>query len=109
MIVRIRFCYYSDSPENVADAYISNVLGISSYSCVKHGGEYPLYDCIECSENSLIFDYDKGTCFCFNCGFSTNLSNIDFCCNCGEPIKASEDDGILLCSNCLDYKMNKDD
>lgn len=101
------FCYYSDTPENVADAYISNVLGISSYLCVKDGEEYPLYECFECAENSMIFDQDKEEYFCFNCGLPTDSLHIGRCADCGQPFYDNEE--MSLCSSCFDYRVSKDD
>lgn len=103
--VRCLFCYYSDHPENMADAYISNVLGLTAYD----GSEYPLYECFECYENSMVFDHDKGICFCFNCGFSKNLSDIKFCADCEQPVISRGDNEIVLCGDCLEYRINRDD
>lgn len=103
-------CYYSDTPEKVADAYISNVLGVSAYSCMKDGEEYPLYECPECSEDALVLEYEKDNCFCFNCGFSSKLCHIYFCSECGQLMYSKdEDERISVCSSCLDYKISKDD
>jgi hypothetical protein len=113
---RCLFCYYSDSPENVADEYISNVLGISSYYCGMNGDEYPKYECFECQSDSLVFDYEKGTCFCFNCGFSTDISNVKWCSDCEQPysseIEDEENDDdyrFSLCSMCLEIRIPRDD
>ncbi|WP_353852631.1 hypothetical protein [Dehalobacter restrictus] len=103
------FCDYSDTPENVADYYLSNVLGISAYSCVKDGDEYPIYECCECEQESMIFDHKKDVFFCFNCGFSAASSEIERCNDCGRYFLSDGDEGISLCSGCIDYKMSKDD
>lgn len=111
------FCYYSDSPENVADQYITNVLGISSYYCAKNGEEYPQYECFECQTDSMVFDYENDICFCFNCGFSSDTSNVKWCSDCNQPYSSAlendeediDDSGFSLCSICLDNRISKDD
>jgi hypothetical protein len=103
------FCCYSGNPEDVADAYITNVLGISAYSCVKDGGEYPLYECFECGENSMVFDYDKDEAFCFNCGHSIDLSDVEWCPDCGQPFTSYGEDGMTICNSCFNYRVSKDD
>lgn len=102
------FCYYSDTSHNIAETYISNVLEISAYSCIKEGQEYPLYDCIECQENSMILDDRTGRLFCFNCKFEERNSNINFCCECGHPFNKLSEEDIEICNNCLDYLISQD-
>lgn len=103
------FCYYSDTPENAAEAYLSNVLGISHYTYVKDGGEYPLYKCFECDENNMIFDQNNNIFICFNCGLTTSSSNVDWCSYCSRPFYSYGEDEISLCSDCSDYLFSKDD
>lgn len=103
------FCYYSDTPEDAAEAYISNVLGISHYSCAKDGGEYPLYECFECEENSMVYDQDNEIFICFNCGSSTDSSNVRSCSDCGRPFYSFEEDEISVCRSCMDYRFSKND
>lgn len=104
------FCYYSDTPYNVADAYVTNVIGLSSYYCIKNGIEYPQYECVECGKNSFVLDFEKEKAYCFNCGLILDLDYISECAECGKPIYRAHDGyGMSLCSDCLDYKVNKDD
>ncbi|MDF2865897.1 MAG: hypothetical protein K0R72_715 [Clostridia bacterium] len=102
------FCYYTDDSHNIADLYISNVLGISSYECIKDGGIYPLCNCTECGENSMVLDYNENIAFCFYCKFKTKLEDIRLCCNCGQPFNSIDND-IMICEECLNYEISKDD
>jgi len=74
------FCGYTDTPENVARAYIENVLGISEYLEVKDGGEFPLTDCPECDNHSLVMTDDS--CICFSCLTKRPRSDYDYCNDC---------------------------
>jgi hypothetical protein len=103
------FCYYTDTPQNAADEYISNVLRISHYECVKDGGEYPLYECSECDENSMVYDQESQIFICFNCGSTIDSSDVDWCSDCGRPFCSLEEDVTSLCNDCIDYRFNKDD
>lgn len=108
--VKCLYCYYTDTPDKVADGYVSNVLGISQYSVLKEGDDYPVYECFECNENSMAVDLDNGVCLCFNCGHKSNLENVVWCNNCGQPFySAYKDKDIPVCSSCLkDILLNGD-
>lgn len=98
-------CDYNASPEVAADDYIENILGISKYSTVKHGGEYPLYECPECTMESMAFDEDNNIAICFNCAHQEPLHNFSNCSTCGQPYIESE--GICLCPSCKNYFYSK--
>jgi hypothetical protein len=102
------FCYYTDDPKKVAEEYLSNVLGISAYLCGKYGDEYPLYDCFECEETSMIIDSEKELVMCLNCGYTTSISNIERCTSCGKLIYI-RDERKSICDNCFNYYISKDD
>ncbi len=91
------FCGYTDTPENVARAYIENVLGISEFLEVKDGGEFPLTDCSECDKHSLVMTDDS--CICFSCSTKRPRSDYDYCNYCNAPfIEYPGDQG--RCSGC---------
>jgi len=97
-----------NDPEEAANAYLTDYLGLSDYEIVKEGGEWPLYECPDCENETMVYDED-GHYICFNCGIIYNDSDLTACSECGKLFVATEDnDGIDLCENCIDYKINKD-
>jgi len=48
------FCGYTDGPEKVAELYAENILGESRYICMTDGGEFPVIECIHCSEDTFV-------------------------------------------------------
>lgn len=104
------FCGYKATGETVAHDYISNVLGISEYEVVTGGGEFPQYECPECASEALVYDYDNEKVICFNCDYEDKTLNILFCDECGNIYRnyGSSEDDIGICSDCLDYHINKD-
>lgn len=106
--VKCCFCKYEDDGESVARDYVDNVLGISTYSTIKNGDEYPLYTCLECGCESLVLDHEKGKAICFSCGCQCDIDELAFCSYCGELLY-NRDDCIGICPDCLNYKINKDD
>jgi DNA-directed RNA polymerase subunit RPC12/RpoP len=102
------FCGYEATGEDAARDYISNVLGISEYETVKHGGEYPQYECPVCGNEALVFNEETGKAICFSCDYEDDISNFTFCSSCGKPFVDTED-GIDICPECTDYIFHKDD
>jgi hypothetical protein len=98
------FCGHGGDPEQLADEYVSDVLHISAYEMVTKGGEYPIYECIECSHTTMVNGED--TWACFNCGTEWDKDDIVFCNGCGTPYNAKDDD-ILLCGSCIDYRLSE--
>lgn len=102
------FCGYEATSEEAARDYIQNVLGISEYRTVKHGGEFPQYECPECDNESLVYDADNNRVICFSCDYEDDISSVAFCSDCGR-LFIDEDDGIGICHSCADYRFHKDD
>ena len=50
-----------------ANKYVEQELGIDEYSCVKDGGEFPVYDCPECGHDQLVYDAEANKFHCFHC------------------------------------------
>lgn len=88
-----------------AKEYISDILNISEYECVKDGEEYPLYNCPQCGADQLVHNIDDGIYKCFHCGSQWADSQLSHCCECDETFE-SEDD--LIYRNCLKRKMEED-
>ena len=107
--VKCYFCGYDESGETAADDYINNVLGIDAYSTIKDGGKYPLYTCPECGDESLVYDYENGIAICFCCGHKCGTDELSFCNYCGTVFYETVDEGMGICSNCISYKINKDE
>ena len=106
--VKCLFCYYHESSKEAATDYITNVLGLDAYSTIKHGGEYPLYECFECNCETMVHDCENDRWICFNCGTEFNICDINFCTCCGHAYVMNKDDDFGLCSECIDYKMSAD-
>ncbi len=93
--IKCMFCNYTDSPEKVAENYLENVLRVSRYREISTGGEFPLYNCIDCENGSLVIH--SGLNFCFNCKKSFDDSAFDTCQYCGEICSIEND----ICSDCM--------
>lgn len=104
------FCGYTADNKRIADEFIENILGINGYICMTDGGEYPLYYCIDCGNETMvraIKDDDLDGWICFSCGTEWDTSEISFCSECGEPYRNDEDD-FEICEDCMNYKISKD-
>lgn len=99
------FCENEENGEVLSQYYIEEVLGINSYVCVTQGGEFPLYICEECAQETLVMDEDRWA--CFSCGCEWDFGEIIFCDTCGTAYVLGEHD-IGMCENCIDYRMNSD-
>lgn len=88
--------------EGRAKEYVQSELGINEYACVKDGGEFPVYDCIECGANQFVYDQVAETYHCFKCGQEYSEAEIDFCSRCGRIMIRNEN---IVCHNCLEDIM----
>ena len=91
--------------KNLAEDLIENELKISAYECAKDGGEFPLYECIDCNEEQLVYDTETEKYHCFHCGADFTTSDISFCSECGEIMRNNES---CICDACFELKMDKD-
>lgn len=98
-----KYLYYKYKDK--ADEYIENELKISAYECAKDGGEFPLYECIECNEEQLVYDAETEKYHCFHCGTDFTTSDVSFCSECGEIVRNNES---CICDACFELKMSKD-
>ena len=96
------FCGYTDSPEKVAHAYIENICEISEYLEVKDGGYFPLEDCPDCRERTLLIQ--NNSFLCFSCSREWAADKLKSCSWCNEYYEGSEDD-ISMCPECVERKM----
>lgn len=107
--VKCYFCGFEDTGESAANNYINNIMGMDEYSTVKDGGEYPLYECHQCGENTFVLDSENGRALCFSCDFDCDVNELEFCSSCGSLFYKSDEESIGMCSNCIEYILSKDD
>jgi len=107
--VKCCFCGYQKSGKEAANDYIHNILGIDEYSTIKDGDEYPLYDCPECGDDALVYDWEKGRAICFSCDYKERIEKLSFCIYCGAVYKKAADEDLGMCPECITYKINKKD
>jgi hypothetical protein len=95
--------------EKLIDDHIENKLGITQ-SDVRKGAEYPLYYCPECGEEAFVYDEDGDKFFwkCFYCNVEYSSKEIGTCDECGNVYWHGGNDEILICSDCVEYKMGND-
>jgi hypothetical protein len=101
------FCEYHDTPEQVAEDYLEEVLGISIFATIKDGGDNPICECPECESETMII-LDDGSSLCFSCFERINSENLSCCNDCGNIIvvnKKNDYDDIYLCPTCRDNRM----
>ncbi len=89
--------------ENYATDFVENELGISAYSCVKDGGEFPVYDCPECGHNQLVYDEGMNKYHCFHCSEDFEGDSLIHCSECNAIIYKND---VELCANCIEHKMS---
>ena len=89
---------------NRAKEYISDILKINEYECVKDGGEYPLYNCPHCDEEQLVYIEKDHTYKCFHCGYESDERAFTRCCECGEFFQT---ENAIICPKCLKRKMQE--
>ena len=92
--------------ENDASAYVENVLGIDEYSCVKDGGEFPVYDCPECGHDQLVYDAEADKYHCFHCSEDFTSDRLFVCSECN---RLKYRNGDAICTECADALMAKKD
>lgn len=87
-----------------ADEYVEKVLGINKYRCVKDGGIFPVFDCLNCGEEQLVHDADSNSYHCFCCGQDYTDDELAFCDRCGSLMHKDEN---FYCDSCKEALMEK--
>jgi ribosomal protein S27E len=106
--VKCRFCFQTADPDEAANEYIARVLGYPSrYAIERDGGEWPLYRCPECYNQTLVVRTATDHSFCFNCGQEWGIEELARCYGCNEFFVA-DPDGVVICSDCFKARMEKD-
>lgn len=90
--------------DNAKD-YVEQELGIDEYSCVKEGGEFPVYDCPECGHDQLVYDAESDKYHCFHCSQDFNGEDLIHCSGCHTITYKNE---MELCPSCIEHKTSKD-
>lgn len=97
------FCYFTAPPEESAEEYASMVLSASRYESLKHGGDFPIVECIECMLDTMVAGValarrPKVHYACFACAAVYEMGDLDECTRCGELMTASDSS---ICGECF--------
>lgn len=103
--LRCLFCGYTDSPETAAENYVENVLRKNRYYEATQGGHYPLEECPECGDETMIDDGENY--ICFNCLSKWDKDEFNECSGCGQLYRVHDDDYIDVCDSCLKFRIEK--
>lgn len=109
--VRCLFCGYQAPEHNAAVEYITYVLREDHYTCVKDGGEWPLFSCPECGTETLVDTRRRGPAdryVCFSCGTGGSENDFHWCESCGQ-IYLNRNEDLGICRDCFSAKVNDDD
>lgn len=112
---RCLFCLWNPDGEEVAQEYVSVVLGRSSYVVTKDGGEWPVYCCTECGTEALVDGIhtvapsgigtpsaDPGPSWaCFECAYLASAGHFAWCTHCGS-VMGNDPEGMLVCGDCFE-------
>ncbi len=101
-------CDYRASGSEAARLYAEIVLGISAYEVVKDGGTFPVYECPDCQDDSLVMGALREKAACLSCGFTADNGCFTNCPSCGNVFMESHD-GLFICGPCIQYRVDKDD
>ncbi|MDQ7906850.1 hypothetical protein RB614_20250 [Phytohabitans sp. ZYX-F-186] len=99
------FCYREWVADEAASEYVGATHGLNEHSVLKDGGVWPVYSCVNCSEETLVSgvsirEQEGEHWVCFTCGMSVSLLDLDACTRCGAITDTSGDDGAPMCSSC---------
>ena len=92
--------------KNDADGYLDSELGISAYTCIKEGGESPIYECLECEVEQMAHEAEKGKYHCFACDTDFMESEVEACFKCGEIFE--RDGERQICMGCWEDIISND-
>ncbi|ROP34599.1 hypothetical protein [Pseudokineococcus lusitanus] len=112
-MVRCHFCLYlATDGETGAEEYASASLGEDKYRTYKHGGEWPVHDCIHCMAQALVggvivVGRRDINWVCFSCGFSASAHGLAQCSACGALEEGALDEAEM-CSACMTYYMSRE-
>lgn len=98
---RCLFCLALTGSEELAERYVSDILGWT-WTSIAEGGTEPLQECIECSGHALVgpiqvVNRPKISYVCFSCATTLEETDVDWCARCGDMKRSN---GDSLCSSC---------
>ena len=86
-LVKCSSCSYEAQSEKAARDYIDKVLGVTEDDVAKYyGGIFPLFDCPECNDWTLVHDMENGSAICFSCGLYEPYVSLSTCRNCERRV-----------------------
>ncbi len=91
------FCGFTDSPHKVAELYVENIQGYSRYLELKDGGHFPLDQCPNCYDESVVEIGDHF--YCFSCMEVWHRIQLAECSGCGNLYEPHDDDNDI-CDAC---------
>lgn len=106
--VSCRFCGFREAGgEARAEEFISSVLGVDRYRTVKHGGEWPQYECPECQTESLVkLETDYGDRHvCLECAAIWPPGTLATCDRCGALMARGD---LAMCETCWSDLTDRD-
>lgn len=124
--IRCAFCVWSPMDgEAAALEYVHNVKELDEYTELTSGGEWPIGECVDCSETALVagvvaqrehpLDAGSLNCdghvrpywACFGCGRTSGITDIERCTYCDIPTTTG-DGGIPICEDCFARVVESD-
>jgi len=101
---------YYEEVKNLAASeakhYIEGTLGIT-YHDIQNGEGYPLCECPECDNKTLVVDSEKGIGICFYCESEYSASDFNNCGICGKLFYNHGEWGAM-CDECSEEKMRRE-
>ena len=86
-LVKCSACSYEAQSEDAARNYVTKVLGVTEDDIAKHyGGNFPLYDCPDCTDWTLVHDVADVSAICFACGLYEPYVSLSTCSECGKQV-----------------------
>ena len=103
------FCGYAASAEDAAEFYIANSIGGSRDFYKSEGDEYPLRNCPNCDNQTLVFEegYTGSDGICFVCGDTPSRGEYVSCDQCQELCRREDLSGGM-CTECLTAYISED-
>jgi hypothetical protein len=109
---RCLYCLHHPDAESAAAEYVTAIRGVSSYyETFKDGGEWPVYQCVECGAEAFVVttdtaetDPDVAIWICYACGHTCADTDIGQCVDC-RIMTYRERDNLPVCDDCRDHAL----
>jgi hypothetical protein len=109
------FCRYEASAADAAEFWVRTILGTFRYETEKEGGQYPVHECPECDEgtlvdtNNVLESFNLERYICFSCGGVFKGSSMRHCGTCGRLYQFRQNDELGMCVTCFQDLQRKRD